>query len=44
MGYSFTEEFEPTKDFVKHMLKEADEAMYILKKSRKKTEGNPRCS
>lgn len=32
MGYSFTESFETTKEFVNHMLKEADESMYLMKK------------
>lgn len=36
MGYSFTEAFETTKEFVNHMLKEADESMYSMKKSRKR--------
>lgn len=35
MGCSFTDEFETTKEFVNHMLKEADESMYSMKKSRK---------
>lgn len=34
MGYSFTEAFEATKEFVDCMLKEADESMYLMKKNR----------
>lgn len=36
MGYSCTEAFEATKEFVNHMLREADESMYSMKKSRKR--------
>lgn len=32
MGYSYTEAFKTTKEFVDQMLKEADESMYLMKK------------